>query len=252
MTHKISARPLGAAVACAVALAGLATQARAATVDATLAATYFEIKAGTGAPDFGGSGFPNVAAGSALGPNGMPVVSSTSPGISLVNPTTHEIEWWSPAMDSDVIKTGTGTIALPYASNMYPPNSTGSNDGAAWETAMFSGNFTLASSGVVSFTLGSDDDSFIYVDGTLIGQNPGLHGVTTVEFDSPTLGAGGHTLNVFFADREDVGAFLSLNLLSTDVVITPGVPEPGSWALLVAGAGLLGAWSRRHPSGERA
>ncbi len=244
MTHKNSAAPANITMACAIALACLAPQAHAAPVDATLSASYFQVKAGTGAPDFGGSGTPNVAAGSALGPNGMPVVDSGAPGVSLVDPTTHEIEWWSPALNADVLATGTGTIALPYASNMYPPNSTGGNDGAAWETAMFSGNFTLGSSGVVSFTLGSDDDSFIYVDGHLIGQNPGIHGVTTVEFDSPTLAPGAHTLDVFFADREDTGAFLSLNLLSTDVVITPGVPEPGSWTMLLAGLGLVALFRR--------
>ena len=235
----------------ALALAGLVTQAQAGTVNATLSATYYEVKAGTGGPDFGGSGFPNVATGSSLGPNGRPVVSSTSPGVALVDPTTHEIEWWSPSLDKDVIQTSTGTISLPYASSMYPPDSTGTNDSAAWETAAFSGNFSLTASGVVSFTLGSDDDSFIYVDGQLIGQNPGIHGVSVVQFDSPTLATGGHTLDVFFADREDTGAYLSLNLLSTDVVITPppvmpSVPEPSSWALLVAGAGLVGAMARRR------
>ena len=252
MSHKNLAASARVALACAAALAGLAGQAQAGTVDATLSATYFEVKAGTGAPDFGGSGKPNVAAGSTLGPNGMPVVSSTSPGISLVNPATNEIEWWSPSMDADVIQTGTGTIALPFDSNMYPPNSTGGNDGSAWETAMFSGDFTLAAGSVVSFTLGSDDDSFIYVDGTLIGQNPGIHAVTTVEFDSPMLAAGSHTIQVFFADREDTGAALSLNLLSTDVVITPGVPEPESWAMLAGGLGLLAALKRRRGAGARA
>jgi len=251
MSHKNFAAPANITMACAIALACMAPHAQAAPVDATLSASYFQVKAGTGAPDFGGSGTPNVAAGSALGPNGMPVADSVAPGVSLVDPTTHEIEWWSPALDADVLATGTGTIALPYASNMYPPNSTGGSDGAAWETAMFSGNFTLGADSVVKFTLGSDDDSFIYVDGLLIGQNPGIHGVTTVEFDSPTLGAGAHTLDVFFADREQVGAFLSLNLLSTDVVITPGVPEPGSWAMLVAGLGLVGAIRRRAAGAAR-
>jgi hypothetical protein len=248
-TNKFGLTTMASAIV--LSLAGFVSQAYADPVNATLSATYFEVlNNGSGAPDFGGSGTPNVAMGSSLGPDGLPVVSSPA-GISMVNATTHEIEWWSPAMSPAVSQTGTGTISLPYGSNMYAPNSTGSNDAASFETAMFSGQFSLAASSVVSFQLGSDDDSFIYVDGILIGQNPGIHGVTNVDFDSSTLPAGNHTLDVFFADREDVGAFLSLNLLSSGVTITPTVPEPGSWALLLAGLGVVGVVTRRRQPARR-
>lgn len=242
----ISVRFLMGAVAAGALLAGPAAQA--ATVNATLAAQYFRVLDNTDA-DFNTTNTPNVANGSLLGPNGLPV--ATSPfGVNDVDPITHEITWWSPALNSHVAATGTGTIALPYSSNMYPPNSTGGNDGTAFETALFTGAFTLGSAGTVQFQLGSDDDSFIYVDGTLFGQNPGVHGVTNVTFTSPTLAAGAHSLEVFFADRQNTGAFLSLNLLSTDVVITPppvaGVPEPVSWALMIMGFGGVGAILRRR------
>jgi hypothetical protein len=233
------------AVACALALATGAAAVRADTVTSTLGGTYYEVLNGTGGPDFGGSGTPDVAAGSMLGPNGLPVVSSSSPGISEFNPITHEITWWSPKFNSAVFQTGTGTIALPFASNMYPPNSTGTGDNLGFETAQFRGGFSLAGPETVSFQLGSDDDSFIYIDGRLIGQNPGIHGVTNVDFTSPTLSAGNHTLNVFFADREQVGAFLSLNVLTSGVVITP-VPEPAPTLMLLAGLGALGIALRRR------
>ena len=249
-SNRNEVKGLVGAVACALSVGAFVGSAQADPVNATLSATYFEVAHGTGGPDFGGSGTPNVAAGSSLGPDGLPVVVAGSEGISEFNPTTEEITWWSPTMNSAVQQTGTGTIALPYASNMYPPNSGGGSDSGGFETAMFSGNFSLATASTVSFQLGSDDDSFIYVDGTLIGQNPGIHGVTNVDFSSGVLGVGPHTLDVFFADREETGAFLSLNLLSSGVVITPSVPEPSSWGLLLAGLGLVGAVARRRRGGS--
>jgi hypothetical protein len=234
-----------AAAAAAAALVS-AGAAHADSVSATLSATYFQV-ADFSDPDFNLYSTPNVLNGSHLGPNGLPV--ATSPfGVNDVDPTTHEITWWSPALNSHVAQTGTGTIALPYASNMYPPDSTGGNDYGAFETAVFSGVFNLGAPGTVEFLLGSDDDSFIYVDGTLFGQNPGVHGVTNVDFTSPTLGAGTHRLDVFFADRENTGAYLSLSLLSQDVTITPpsATPEPATWALLLLGFTTLGATVRRR------
>jgi PEP-CTERM motif len=219
--------------------------AHATPVTATLSAQYFKVlNNSSGAPDFGGSGVPVVADGSSLGPNGFPVATG---GVSSIDSGTGQLEWWSPTLSGGyVIPTGTGTISLPYSSNMYPPNSTGGDDGTAFETAIFKGNFSLAASGTVSFSLGSDDDSFIYVDGKLIGQNPGIHSVTTVEFTSNTLPAGSHSIAVFFADRERVGAALSLSLDTEGVTITPSVPEPVSIALLGAGLAGLGLVRRRR------
>ncbi|HEY1932302.1 MAG TPA: PEP-CTERM sorting domain-containing protein [Acetobacteraceae bacterium] len=228
---------LAATIGLATAAALGAVTAYANSVNATLSATYFEVCDSCNPPDFGGAGTPNLTLGSSLGPNGLPV--ATSPyGISDVDPTTQEITWWSPTLNIAVVQTGTGIISLPYSSNMYAPDSTGGNDGSFFETAVFAGNFTLSAPSTVEFALGSDDDSFIYVDGILIGQNPGIHGVTNVNFTSGTLPAGANSIEVFYDDRNQTGAALSLNLISSGVTITPAVPEPTS--LLVLGAGLIG------------
>lgn len=170
--------------------------------------------------------------------------------MSEINPGTNEITWWSPALNNAVIATGTGTISLPYASNMYPPNSTGPNDAGAFETAKFSGTFNLSSPTSVEFQLGSDDDSFIYVDNVLIGQNPGIHPVSNVDFSSAVLPAGTNTITVFFADRQQSGAYLSLNLLTSGIVIT-AVPEPSTYALMLTGLGLIGWGVHRRSPGLR-
>jgi hypothetical protein len=98
----------------------------------------------------------------------------------------------------------------------------------------------MTCSGAALAGLGSDDDSFIYVDGKLIGQNPGVHAVTNVDFTSAVLPAGPNSIEVFYADRHQTGAFLSLNLETSGIIITPGVPEPSTWAMLLAGFAGLG------------
>ena len=221
----------------------IAAPASAQTVNATLGATYYRVAINTD-PDFPGNN-PIVAAGSSLGANGLPVGT----GVADINSPTGEITWWSPALNPNIQQTGTGTISLPFASNMYAPNSTGVNDNLYFMTARFTGVFTLSSLSTIQFTLGSDDDSFIYVDGLLFGQNPGIHATSVVTFTTPALDVGQHTLDVFYADREHTGAYLSLNLVSAGVIITPpasGVPEPASWMMMIAGFGLIGAALRRR------
>lgn len=236
---KIKTLLMSATMVAAASMSWGAAQASPVPVTANLSAQYFEVLDAAHDADFNSGTFPTVADGSVLGPNGLPVGTG-------VNDLTAggEITWWSPALNSNVKATGSGTIALPFSSNMYPPNSTGGDDETGFETAIFKGKFNLSGAEAVTFNLQSDDDSFIYVDGVLIGQNPGVHGVTGTDFSSGTLATGNHDIEVFYADRENTGAFLSLNLVTEGVVINPGVPEPATWAIMLMGFGGLGAAMR--------
>ena len=116
--------------------------------------------------------------------------------------STGEITWWDPSLNSGVAETGTGIDSLPFSGNMYAPNSTGSNDATYYETAILQGTFSLDAPQSVTFQLGSDDNFFIYVDGTLVGQNPGIHGTETQNFTAANLAAGSHTVEIFYDDRD--------------------------------------------------
>jgi hypothetical protein len=213
------------------------------TVTSTLSATYFEVLNGTGGPDFGGSGTPILALGSGLGANGLPIATG---GVSDIGPGG-QLTWWSPALNSAVMSTGSGTVTLPFSGNMFPPNSTGTSDSAAFETAILLGTFNGGTGGAsVNFTVGSDDDSFVYLNGVLIGENPGIHGVTDVQFDGTDI-AGTNTLEIFYADREASGAFLSVD---ASVPLTGAVPEPSTWAMMILGFCGIGFMAyRRKPNG---
>jgi hypothetical protein len=218
--------------------------AAAGPVTAALGIQYFKVTEGGSDPDFPGS-FPTVAAGSHLGTNGAPIAT----GVSDLTAGDSELTWWSPSLNSHVTTDGTAIAALPFAQNMYFPHGTGADDGTFFETALLSGNFNLGSASTITFNVQSDDDAFVYVDGTLIGQNPGIHGVTGANFTSDSLGVGGHNIEIFYADRENTGAFLSVSLVSEGITVTPGgVPEPATWGLMVVGFGGLGAMMRRRRS----
>ncbi|MGH6702456.1 MAG: PEPxxWA-CTERM sorting domain-containing protein, partial [Bradyrhizobium sp.] len=141
------------------------------------------------------------------------------------------ITWWSPSMNPAVTATGTGVVTLPLGSDMFAQNSLGTNNDNFFETAILSGTFTLAAAGTVNFLLGSDDDAFVYINGVLVGQNPGIHGISDVDF-STTGNEGVNTIEVFYADREQTQAHLDL---SADVAFTASVPEPSTWTMMILG-----------------
>lgn len=211
----------------------------------TFNATYYAVK--TGSPDFYNGdapiGISNDYVKPTLGPDGLPVYNPAytvasgtvqPPNANYLN-SSGELLYWTPG--TYVKPTGSGLLTLSSTPiNMFPPNSTGTNNSGYQETAVLTSSFTLAAPTTITFNVGADDMAFVYVDGNLIESLGGIHSNASAPSATLTYGAGTHNIELFYADRDITQASLSFS----ENGITPvnPVPEPGSFLLL--GSGLLG------------
>ena len=213
------------------------------------ALTGFYTQVAVGDPDFGSAPeiLPTGLVQSQLGPNGLPVLSAagiTTLGTSDINLATDELLWWTPggrdpyvSGDLNPVEVDSLPMSFGYPNPWYPTGQSG--DGSYFRSVHWEGTFDLATAGSISLDVSVDDDSWIYIDGTLVNEDHyGFESDTTT-----ALLAGGHNIDIFYDDRQPV--YDSFNLTSS-VTLSP-VPEPGAASLFAAGAfGLLACGWRRQ------
>ncbi len=216
----------------------------------SLSGSYYTVS--TTDPDFGTQCcgvYTNMVTNN-LGPDGLPVLNTSygGPHINDVN-VNGEISWWSPAFDSHVTSSGTGIVMLPFSSAaMYPPqgqNPSG-NDANGYLAAVYTGALSIPTTESVVFNLGSDDDSFLYLNGSLVTSVGGVHADTPAPVTSQTLAPGVYPLVLFYVDRYPSNAALDFSITTSNVGVT-GTPEPATFGLFAAGIlGLLGVVRARR------
>ena len=115
--------------------------------------------------------------------------------------------------------------------------------------ASYSSDITVATTGSYTFTFTTDDAGYFAIDGTVVGSEPGNHlpetGMATL-----TLDAGVHTLGLAM-DNAGGPCCAEANVVLPDGVsygdptsTVSAAPEPGAWALMLGGVGILGAFLR--------
>ena len=232
---------------CATCLLVSAGSERALAAGYTFNAKYFKVTRGGDFGQYINGAFLNEVLPN-LGPNGLPVYNSGYGSFPLVdiNPGTQELLWWTPD-GSHVFADGAGVISSPYANfSLYPSGGTGSSDASGFQTAIFSGNLGLSTAQTVTFTFGGDDDALLFVDGVSVGQLGGVHAHTTASPTTSLLSAGNHVFSLFYADRHETGASLQFSIDTAGITVTPAVPEPTTWAMMLFGFGVIGFAIRKR------
>lgn len=176
--------------------------------------------------------YPGIVEDSLTG--SMPTL--TAYGAALIK----QWDWWTTPYQVFQRIDSTADLQGNFASSWFPVN-TGLQGDPQDFAVKWTGKFYVATDQNYNYSMGSDDDSWLFIDKALILDLGGVHGLT---YDNYTvaLTEGWHDIDIFFAERNVTESGFQLNFFS-DTVPTP-TPEPTTMLLL--GLGLVGLAGARR------
>lgn len=146
----------------------------------------------------------------------------------------HQWDWYTAPYQVFQRVDSTADLQSNFASSWFPVNTSLPNDPQDF-AVKWTGQFYVAADMNYDYSMGSDDDSWLFIDKKLVLDLGGVHGMSWDTY-TVALTQGWHDIDIFFAERNVVQSGFQLNFFS-DTVPTP-TPEPTT--LLLLGLGLMG------------